>query len=114
MSDKVDFTTSIDADGWRVVALSNNLRLYLRGDTASVSMEGGTWRSEAVADKPTGLSSSNYFVGIAGGVAYDTAITVGGAVRDSGAVVLSFHNSYAGTVSTTVQWWCYIFEIALA
>lgn len=111
MSSKVDFTTSTGSDGWTVIRLSDNLVLYLRKGVSRVTLEGGSWRSEEAAPKPADLNLSNYYVGVVGGEANDTAVSVSGAVQASGNVVLAFKNSYAGTVTTDVYWGVYIMEI---
>ena len=112
-ADKIDFTTSVDSNGWQVAQLSDNMKLYLKKGQFTVSRGIQQWGETTASVAPTGLNTSNTFFGGAGGEASDHALSVCGIVDFSNAIVkIQTQNLYqGGTVSTTIFWWAYIVEL---
>lgn len=110
-ADMLDFTTSIDANGWQKVSLSSKIIIYLKQGTASKTMAGNTWNETTASQKPVDLNISNTFFGGAGGTSEDRAINVSGRINTSGLVQIQNQNIYEGSVTTTINWWAFIVEI---
>lgn len=111
-ANKIDFTITTDSVGWKKLPISDNVVIYLAKGESSKSMDGRTWRTEVMLDKPFDLDLSNQFFGGAGGLAGDHAINVCGGISSSTAkVTLQLQNIYEDTVSSDIYWWAYIIEI---
>ena len=110
-NDNIDFTTSVDANGWQRLPISSNVILYMKKGELQGSWNGRSWRQNTASAKPVSLNTSNIFYGCAGGVATDHAINVCGFVDwSTAAVQIQSQNMYEDSVNTRISWWSYIVE----
>lgn len=111
-ANNIDFTTSVDANGWRKIPLSMNAILYLKTGSFSITRSGSTWGETAASATPSDMNSNNLAYGGAGGSSDDNAINVCGFVNlSSNTVKIQTQNLYNSSVTSTIRWWAYCVEI---
>jgi hypothetical protein len=109
-ADKIDFTTSTDANGWSEIDCGS-FRVYLKHGSTSITVGGGMWKGEVFSSKPVNLDITRIFGGSCCGQADDNAISMNGRINhQNGAIIFSLVNHHYEEINTTARWNAIIVE----
>lgn len=102
MASTVVAGSSSTDNGWTVLRIANNVRIYMRYFTGSTTVGASSWGQDDLGTLPSSATSKTWF-GFVSGKASDNAVSYTGTIWENGHVAMSKINNYNQQLTVTYE-----------